>query len=594
MSLGESADASSDGKQWRLRRLDQYRIAHRTRRLRLPNFKGNLIGIPSTMLGMTICLVQPKLARSIMGLRHSFFIAIARLLYAAAAVTAANATPVADSPGRAGGHVVLIVWDGMRPDFVTEKYTPTLNKLAHDGVLFCNHHSVYPTATDVNGAALASGCYPNRNGLAANLEFRPAINPRQPVDMGDPDSIKRGDEVSGRKYLSVPTFVELLRASGKKVALLGVKSVAILFDRQNDWTVARIKGKPLTIFAGAPLGPSAREEMIKLLGPIRDDPLATTADRNQYASRALTEFFWRDGVPDFSLLWLSEPDLAEHNHAPGSPDAIAAIKAADDDLAIVLNALEKKKARDTTDVFVVSDHGFSTIRRSIDLVDLLNNAGFHAAKEFSEKPNPGDILVAGNGGTVLFYVYNHEHEVTQRLVDWLQHSDFAGVIFTRDKLEGSFPLSAAHLDNSQADCVMSLRPRSYDKNRFGVPGMIDADWNRKPGEGTHATLSPKDIHNLLVACGPSFRTGQEDHRPTSNLDLFPTISQILGTRSPDKVDGRALQEAMPEKTTNAPARTRMLEVSRDFPDGQWKQALQITSFLNADYLDEGNGEFTPK
>jgi hypothetical protein len=142
--------------------------------------------------------------------------------------------------------------------------------------------------------------------------------------------------------------------------------------------------------------------------------------------------------------------------------------------------------------------------------------------------------------------------------------------------------------------VMSFRSRTYDKNRFGIAGMIDADWNRKAGEGTHATMSPKDIHNLLVASGPSFGVGQENSYPTSNLDLFPTIFQILEGRLPDNVDGRALQESMLKKTTNAPAKTRMLEVSRDFPDGQWKQALQITGFSNADYFDEGNGEFSPK
>ena len=197
------------------------------------------------------------------------FIAIAALLVP---VVAATATPVEDSPGRARRsatetrHVVLVVWDGMRPDFVTEKYTPTLDKLAHNGVRFRNHHSVYPTATDVNGAALATGCYPNRNGLAANLEFRPAINPRQPVDMGDPDTIRRGDEISGGKYLTMPTFVELLRAAGKKIALVGAKSVPMLFDRHNDWTYARIKGKPLTIFVAAQLAPRNRGATKPLCG----------------------------------------------------------------------------------------------------------------------------------------------------------------------------------------------------------------------------------------------------------------------------------------------------------------------------------------
>jgi arylsulfatase A-like enzyme len=485
----------------------------------------------------------------------------------------------------------------MRPDFVTEKYAPTLDKLARDGVRFRNHHAIYPTATDVNGAALATGCYPNRNGLAANLEFRPAINSRQPIDMGDPDSIKRGNKMSGGKYLAIPTFVELLRAAGKKVALVGAKSVTMLFDRHNDWTVVRIKGKPLTIFAAAPLGLSAREEMTKLLGPILDDPQAKTAQRNDFATRSLTEFFWRDGVPDFSLLWLSEPDLSEHNYAPGSPEALAAIKAVDDDLAMVLSALEKKKVRDSTDIFVVSDHGFSTIRRSIDVIALLNKAGFHAAKEFSETPKPGDILVSGNGGTVLFYVRDHDRGVTQRLVDWLQHGDFAGVIFTRDKLDGTFPLNAARIDTSNAaDIVVSCRCDGQTQNQFGVAGMIDADWNRKAGEGTHATLSPKDTHNLLVAAGPFFDVGREDNYPTSNLDLFPTILEILGVASPSILDGRSLHEVMRKRSENKnlPVTSHTLEASRDFTDGRWKQTLQVSRFPTIDYFDEGNGEFRPK
>src|SRR5206468_9325958 len=144
--------------------------------------------------------------------------------------------------------------------------------------------------------------------------------------------------------------------------------------------------------------------------------------------RVLTEFLWLDGVSDFSLLWLSEPDLSEHTHAPGSLEALAAIKTVDLDLAMVFSALEKKRVRDSTDFFLVSDHGFSTIRRSIDVVALLNQAGFHVAKEFSEVPKPGDILVCGNGGNISFYVRNRDRAVTQRMVDWLEHRDCTGGI----------------------------------------------------------------------------------------------------------------------------------------------------------------------
>lgn len=65
-------------------------------------------------------------------------------------------TPCA-SPGgvtQEAKQVVVVLMDGLRPDFVTEQNTPTLWKLAQDGVTFRKHHAVYPSATHVNGVAL--------------------------------------------------------------------------------------------------------------------------------------------------------------------------------------------------------------------------------------------------------------------------------------------------------------------------------------------------------------------------------------------------------------------------------------------------------
>src|ERR1043165_9180237 len=70
-------------------------------------------------------------------------------------------------------YFVLIVWDGMRPDFVSPELTPTLYALRENGVWFANHHSVYPTSTEVNGTVLATGVFPQRNGISANKESRP-------------------------------------------------------------------------------------------------------------------------------------------------------------------------------------------------------------------------------------------------------------------------------------------------------------------------------------------------------------------------------------------------------------------------------------
>jgi arylsulfatase A-like enzyme len=318
--------------------------------------------------------------------------------------------------------------------------------------------------------------------------------------------------------------------------------------------------------------------------------------RDAWTTKAVTDLLWKDGVPALSVIWLGEPDLTEHEFAPGAPPALAAIKSSDENLAVVLAALDRQAARKTTDLFVVSDHGFSTIERSVDLRKVLSDAGFVAKTEFDDEPTPGDIMLVGNGGSVLFYVVGHDAIVTRRLVEFLQQSDFAGVIFTRQGLPGTFHLNDAKIDNPHApDIVMAFRWND-SKNQFGAAGMIDADWQRKAGEGTHATLSRFDMHNTLIAAGPDFRRGQTDDLPTGNIDLAPTIVHILGIKAPQKMDGRVLSEAM-VNIDRVPAagktEAQTIEAKRDFTTGTWRQSLRISRVGSTIYLDEGNGVFAP-
>src|SRR5216683_256750 len=93
-------------------------------------------------------------------------------------------------------HVVVVVWDGMRPDFITEQDTPTLHHLAQEGVFFRNHHPVFLSATEVNGTAIATGVYPVHSGIMANKEYRPAINPLAPVNTESTQALREGDRLT--------------------------------------------------------------------------------------------------------------------------------------------------------------------------------------------------------------------------------------------------------------------------------------------------------------------------------------------------------------------------------------------------------------
>ena len=510
-------------------------------------------------------------------------------------------------PAKPERHVVVVVWDGMRPDFVTEQNTPTLWKLAREGVTFRNHHAVYPSATMVNGTAIVTGIYPGKSGIIANHVYRPDIDPRHSIDVELPAVVKKGDEVSGGKYILVPTIAELVQHAGGRTVIASAKTVGLLLDRQADVGTAK---NCVTLFAGKSLPAEIIPSITATLGPFPSGHLQQDA----WTTKAMTDCFWKDGVPALSVLWLGEPDLTQHESAPGAPAALAAIKSADENLGAVLLALDQRDAHGRTDVFIVSDHGFSTIKRSVDLRRILNDAGFTAkieelriAKdgnqsaggirdktEFNDQPKPGDIMLAANGGSVLFYVVGHDKKLIRRLVEFLQQSDFAGVIFTKEPMEGTFGLAQALIQRGDApDVVMAFRWTDL-QNQFGATGEIDADWQRAAGKGTHATLSRFDMHNTLIAAGPDFKRGQTDDLPTGNVDLVPTILQILGIKVPHQMDGRILSEAVAAPTSLLPApkpEAKSIEARKDFPAGTWRQTLKISRVGSTIYLDEGNGAF---
>ena len=490
-------------------------------------------------------------------------------------------------------HIVVVVWDGMRPDFVTPQYTPTLYELAKNGVFFKNHHPVYISSTEVNGTSLATGVYPNRSGIMANTDYRPEIGWLESQATEGLEAVRRGDLLTDGNYILVPTLAEILQKAGHPTIIAGTKPVALLHDRSNKRT-SGAAASSVTLYKGRTIPRSALDSLVK----VNDDkafPTNTTHPNtaaDAWTTKALTHGLWKKGVPKYTLLWLSEPDASQHETAPGSDTSVAALESSDKNLALVLKTLEEKGVRDKTDVFVVSDHGFSTIQRGPDVTATLKKAKFKAFKKF-EDPEPGDIMVVGLGGSVSLYVFDNDETVMRRVVEFFQCSDFAGVIFSRLPIEGTFPLEQVRLGtgNNVPDVLVSMR-WSEDKNEYGVPGSFAAEGGKK-GKGSHASLSRFDMHNTLVAAGPDFKRGMINELPSSNADVAPTVLHILGVPQPSSspMDGRVLQEALLNgKASDAKPATKTIEATRELALFRWRQYLKFTEYDGAIYFDEGNGQ----
>jgi arylsulfatase A-like enzyme len=490
-------------------------------------------------------------------------------------------------------HVVLIIWDGMRPDFIRDDLTPNLSKLARRGVNFTNHHSVFPTSTEVNGAALATGTAPNINGIVGNREYRPSIDATHPIDTQDAVSIVKSDELTGGLHLAVATLPELARLGGLKTAVAGTKPVARLFDRKPD---AVNRGDCVMLAEGKTIPDLALEHIVATCGEF-PKAAATKGPLDHWTTNALCDVLWRRGVPVVSVLWLSEPDYSQHTTGPGSATSLEAIKSSDDCLGRVIDALKRDIAFDSTDVLVVSDHGFSTIEHLLSIDGEVNNlkrAGFDAAETRRQAQTSGQILIVDNGGYVGYYVGNHDQTTIRRLVGHLKTTDFAGVIFVRTALPGTFSLEQGAINTPDApDVVVSMR-WTNQRSASGTPGLLVwCDGGQGAGDGHHGSLSQFDTHNTLIAAGPDFKSGIESPYPSSNIDVTPTLCAILGIAlPPDKLAwGRVLNEALVGR--ELPKSTPVTTIIRALDDdGSWQQYLKTTEFEGHTYLDEG-GRIAP-
>lgn len=488
-------------------------------------------------------------------------------------------------------HVVLIVWDGMRPDFISERDTPTLAALARRGVTFRNHHCVYLSSTEVNGTAISTGCYPERSGIVGNMEYRPEIDPLKPVHTEGLEIVRRGDETSHGRYIRFPTIAEIVRKNGGRAVVAGAKPVALLADR----APRSEESLGVNVFAGTSLPPNLMSMLTDRHGPFPKDT-ALDSTRIDWVTSAMIDSLWVNGLPDFSFVWMNEPDLSQHLTGPGSERSLQGMRNADNNLARILRAVEASGALENTDIMIVSDHGASTIRTRVDVADLLTKAGVPATREFKAKPERGEILVASNGGSTLVYVIGHDEGVIRRVVGFFQQAEFCGVIFCRDPLPGTFPLHEARIDSENApDVFLSMR-WTAEKNKNGIAGGIDSDASTYgPGQGSHVTLSPFDMQATLVAAGPHFRKGVANTLATGNVDVAPTVLWILGIDPPKTMDGRILTEALtikgPKLRSFEPGQ---IEASTKEGGSTWRQYLKFTEVNGVRYLDEGNGEQNPK
>jgi arylsulfatase A-like enzyme len=451
---------------------------------------------------------------------------VASLLILALAVRAGavhGATPPANDR-----KVLLVVLDGLRPDYVAPERMPNLHAVAGRGVWFTDHHSVFPTVTRVNASSMATGAFPAKHGLLGNTVYFPQVAPRG-LNTSEARNLMEIEKATGGRLLSVPSLGEILEQAGRTLLVGGSGSGGAAYLLNHKVRGAGILNVDVVL-------PEALRDRARTLGPVPPEA-SPNAARNRWAVDALLEVGWAGEVPDVTMLWLSDPDHTAHARGIGAPATDEALRLVDGELGRVLAAVEARGLRDRVDVLVASDHGFSTHRSGTGLAQLLVQAGL------KESPDSDDVLVVEGA----IYVKDHDRARIERIVRALQAAPAVGAVFTEGRrpgksegvVSGTLSFETARWNHERRADILVAPAWSDDRNAHGYAGTTMAS-----GTAGHGGSGAWDVHATLVAAGPDFKSGIESGVPTGNGDLAPTICRLLGVPRPASMEGRAIEEAL--------------------------------------------------
>ena len=311
----------------------------------------------------------------------------------------------AQDAGSIARRVIIFVWDGLRADDVTPENMPNYFALARSGVVFADHHAVYPTFTMMNSASIATGTYSGAHGFYGNVVYAPSARGKNAkgvdIDFSAPAFIEDFGVVEAvresyqGKLTLVSTMLQAAQAKGLSTAAVGKFGAAFIQDyKRGDIILDEDAAMPLSFAkelqkAGYALprntinaydagalalandngDPTAGIAIQKLKDGQTANPLDRSGALSRRGFKYLTDVFVNyilpNKKPDLTVFWSKEPDATNHAYGPGTYNSIDATKMNDEILGRVTDKIRQLGWEQSTDIIITQDHNHSTVSGDI-------------------------------------------------------------------------------------------------------------------------------------------------------------------------------------------------------------------------------------
>jgi predicted AlkP superfamily pyrophosphatase or phosphodiesterase len=449
-----------------------------------------------------------------------------RLGVLAALLCASLALVAQPQHARRGNHVVIISLDGFPGWALEDPYlpVPTLRRLASSGAVAAGMRPVNPTVTWPNHTAIVTGVTPAKHGVLFNGTLV--------RDAGAPPRVEPWRDK--KDMVHAPTLYDAVHDKGMTTAQ--VDWVAILNAPTIDFEFPERPERPET-------KPAIVQEMVKAAE-------ITQQDVDGFASQNIV---WRDDVwtdaavhivrdhrPNLLLLHLLSLDSMQHRYGPRTPAAMVTMARLDAQVGRVVTAIETAGIKDTTTVFVVSDHGFRTVQKQTLPNVALRDAGLLTVE--GGKVTGTKVYVLSEGGAAFVYVTapDADGDLLRRARQALTSVEGIDTIVEPAQY-ASYGLPQPSADPQAGALLLTAKSGyAFAGVATGDKTVIDAP---EGSLGTHGYVSDDpDIQALFIASGRGIKPGMR-LPSVDNVDIAPTAARLLGVEMKN-VDGKPLTQIL--------------------------------------------------
>lgn len=396
---------------------------------------------------------------------------------------------------------------------------PHLGHILQNAAYAKDIRCVYPTLTYPCHASIVTGCYPDRHGIPNNERFQPC-------------AAGRADWYWFRRDIRVPTMIDIAKDHGLSTAVV---TWPVMGDSGADYNIGEIWAPreeddptPWFQWANSPAVSDIFEENKHLLCWMK------TPQMDEFATRCAVDIICRYR-PDLMLLHLSYVDHQRHRLGVHSPELSRAFQFIDQQMGLVLEALEETGGVENTNIVLLGDHGQLPCKEMFHINSVFRDMGWLTQRDGIVTSYQVYAAQCGLSAQIYLQPDMDRREVYQRLLELQRaYPQYIERVFTKQEaadmhLTGEFDFvleAGEHVTFGKlTDQVQSATPVS-EMQAY------------KLSNANHGHLPEKGDKPPFIVSGPDAKAGQVLEGGCL-VDEAPTILRLLGI-TPQGMDGTAL------------------------------------------------------